>query len=238
LSWTMDHVAPIGSTVADAALMLEVMAGQAVGSLSGAASGRLAGLRVGVPGAGFEGCEASIATVAMDAIRRLNGSSPPVNLDRPDGADLDLANAAGLIVSRCEAAAFHRSLGTDRGSYWDEVSDQLDAADDVRATDYLDAQRLRATLVDDLLAVFSRCDVLCLPTVGVAPPLRDDYTRFLTVLSRSCVPWSLAGFPAVSVPCGFDSSGFPVGLQIVGPPGADALVIAAAAMVERRATAS
>jgi Asp-tRNA(Asn)/Glu-tRNA(Gln) amidotransferase A subunit family amidase len=88
-------------------------------------------------------------------------------------------------------------------------------------------------LAGGLRAVFDRCDVLCLPTVGVAPPMRDDYTRFLTVLSRSCVPWSLAGFPAVSVPCGFDSAGFPVGLQIVGPPGADGLVIAAASAVER-----
>ena len=76
---------------------------------------------------------------------------------------------------------------------------------------------------------------MCLPTVGVRVPLRDDYTRFLTVLSRACVPWSLAGFPVISVPCGFDGDGFPVGLQIVGPPGADALVVAAAAAVEAAA---
>ncbi len=67
--------------------------------------------------------------------------------------------------------------------------------------------------------------------------MRDDFTRFLTVLSRACVPWSLAGFPAVSVPCGTDDGGFPVGLQIVGPPGADAVVIAAAAAVERSVAA-
>jgi aspartyl-tRNA(Asn)/glutamyl-tRNA(Gln) amidotransferase subunit A len=249
LSWTMDHVAPIGSTVADAALMFEVMAGLPVGSLGGGSAAEPAGpgladagLRVGVPGAAFEGCEPVIARVAMDAIGRLGAGGPGapgvlVDLDRPNGSDLDLANAAGLIVSRCEAAAFHRSLGTDRTAYWDEVSDQLDAADKVSATDYLDAQRVRATLVADLLAVFRHCDVLCLPTVGVAPPMRDDFTRFLTVLSRSCVPWSLAGFPAVSVPCGFDAAGFPVGLQIVGPPGRDALVIAAAAAVEHSAAA-
>jgi aspartyl-tRNA(Asn)/glutamyl-tRNA(Gln) amidotransferase subunit A len=224
LSWTMDHVAPIASCVADAALMLSVMAGRPIGAAA------VSGLRVGVPEAGFEGCEPSIAGVVRDAIAALGDA---VALERPHRDDLDLANAAGLVVSRCEAAAFHRSLGTDRRGYWDEVSDQLDAADAVRATDYLDAQRLRAALVADLLAEFARCDVLCLPTVGVVPPMRDDYTRFLTVLSRACVPWSLAGFPAVSVPCGTDGSGFPVGLQIVGPPGADALVIAAAARVEQ-----
>jgi aspartyl-tRNA(Asn)/glutamyl-tRNA(Gln) amidotransferase subunit A len=238
LSWTMDHVAPIASTVADAALLLGVMAGRPIG-WSGAPT---PGWRIGWPGAGFEGCAPEIAGIAMDAVVALVGSSGPggqlVELDRPDGADLDLANAVGLVVSRCEAAAFHRSLGTDRTVYWEEVGDQLDAADGVAASDYLDAQRLRAVLAADLLAVFERCDVLCLPTVGVAPPRRDDFARFLTVLSRMCVPWSLAGFPAVSVPCGFDPDGFPVGLQIVGPPGADARVIAAAALVEAGAEAA
>ncbi|MDQ6615985.1 MAG: amidase [Actinomycetota bacterium] len=235
LSWTMDHVAPMATTVADAAVLLEVMAARPIGGATGG--------RIGVARAGFDGCEPSIAAVAMNAIAALvnspggsdgsGGRRRLVELDRPNGPDLDLANAAGLIVSRCEAAAFHRSLDADRGAYWDEVRDQLDAADNVGAADYLDAQRLRAVLVADLRAVFDRCDVLCLPTVGIAPPRRDDYTRFLTVLSRSCVPWSLAGFPAVSVPCGIDASGFPVGLQIVGPAGADATVIAAAAEVER-----
>jgi aspartyl-tRNA(Asn)/glutamyl-tRNA(Gln) amidotransferase subunit A len=232
LSWTMDHVAPIAATVGDAALLLEVMAGRSVCALG---AGRAPGVRVGLPGACFDGCDPSIGGVARGAIEALvdAGGGVLVELDRPDSSDLDLANAAGLIVSRCEAATFHRSLGADRRAYWDEVSDQLDAADAVTATDYLDAQRLRAVLVAGLRAVFDRCDILCLPTVGVAPPMRDDYTRFLTVLSRSCVPWSLAGFPAVSVPCGFDAAGFPVGLQIVGPPGGDGMVIAAAASVER-----
>jgi len=228
LSWTMDHIAPIATTVADAALMLEVMSGRRF-----VAPGPVA-WRVGVPAAGFEGCEPSIERAARDAIAALVADSGVlVELDRPDRDDLDLANAAGLIVSRCEAAAFHRSLGADRDVYWDEVTDQLDAADALAATDYLDAQRLRAVLTADLLAVFDRCDVLCLPTVGITAPLRDDYTRFLTVLSRACIPWSLAGFPAISVPCGFDAAGLPVGLQIVGPPGADATVIAAAMDVER-----
>jgi aspartyl-tRNA(Asn)/glutamyl-tRNA(Gln) amidotransferase subunit A len=228
LSWTMDHVAPIAATVADAALVMEVMAGRSLGT----AASRFV---VGVPEAGFAGCDPSIAAIARAAIEGLAAAGAGggvVSLDRPDAADLDLANATGLVVSRCEAAAFHRSLGTDRGAYWEEIQDQLNAADAVSATDYLDAQRVRSALVGDLRAVFAHCDVLCLPTVGVAAPLRDDYTRFLTVLSRACVPWSLAGFPVISVPCGFDDDGFPVGLQVVGPPGADALVVAAAAAVE------
>jgi aspartyl-tRNA(Asn)/glutamyl-tRNA(Gln) amidotransferase subunit A len=229
LSWTMDHVAPIAPTVADALLMLEVMSGRSIGAAPDAAV-----QRIGVSESAFEGCEPSIAATVRRAVAALGAV---VHLDRPDSSDFDLANAAGLIISRCEAAAFHRSLDTDRTLYWPEVRDQLDAADSVLATDYLDAQRLRACLTADLAAIFERCDVLCLPTVGITPPVRSDFTRFLTVLSRSCIPWSLSGFPAVSVPCGFDSMGFPVGLQIVGPPGGDAVVIAAALRAERHARA-
>ena len=224
LSWTMDHVAPMAATVADAALLLSVMAGRPLGAVAPRS------FVAGVPEAAFEFCSPAIAAVVRSAIAASFETS--VEVARPSPLDLDLANATGLVISRCEAAAFHRSLALDRTRYWDETRDQLDAADAVAATDYLDAQRIRSQLVTGLLSAFDQCDLLCLPTVGVPPPLRDDFTRFLTVLSRNCVPFSLAGFPAVSVPCGVDPDGFPVGLQIVGPPGADSQVIAAAGVVE------
>ncbi|HEX3541687.1 MAG TPA: amidase [Acidimicrobiales bacterium] len=224
LSWTMDHVAPMAATVADAALLLSVMAGRPLGAVAPRS------FAAGVPEAAFEFCTPAIAAVVRSAIAASFETS--VEVARPSSLDLDLANATGLVVSRCEAAAFHRSLGLDRTRYWDETRDQLDAADAVAATDYLDAQRIRSQLATGLLSAFDHCDVLCLPTVGVPPPRRDDFTRFLTVLSRACVPFSLAGFPAISVPCGTDPDGFPVGLQIVGPPGADSQVIAAAGVVE------
>ena len=62
----MDHVAPIVATVADAAIVLEVMAGR---PLSGA--GTDPGFVVGVPGAGFADCDPAIAAVAEAAIERL-----------------------------------------------------------------------------------------------------------------------------------------------------------------------
>ena len=69
---------------------------------------------------------------------------------RPTAGDLEEANAAGMLISRCEAAAFHRRLGLDRSLYWDEVADQLDAAEELSAVEYLDAQTLRADLADRL----------------------------------------------------------------------------------------
>ncbi|HEU4869129.1 MAG TPA: amidase family protein, partial [Actinomycetota bacterium] len=140
--------------------------------------------------------------------------------------DFNNANAAGLIVSRCEAAAYHRRLGLDRSKYWPEVRDQLDAADKVAAVDYLDAQRLRSVLARTMLKVFEEVDVLVMPTSLVPAPLVEEAEDYLLVLSRNAVPWSFLGFPAISVPCGRTAGGLPVGLQLVAPPHEEATLVA------------
>jgi aspartyl-tRNA(Asn)/glutamyl-tRNA(Gln) amidotransferase subunit A len=232
LSWTMDHVAPMAATVGDAALMLDALRPD-LAPVAGWAGADIAGLRVGVPEATFLGAEPGVLAsveAAIAALARLGCRIGPAH--RPTGADLDAANAAGLLVSRCEAAAFHRGRQTDRSRCWDEVADQLDAALGVTAVDYLDAQRIRAELAERLLAVFDDHDVLVLPTVPIVAPPVADFARHLLLLSRNAIPWSFTGFPALSVPCGW-SGGLPVGLQVVAPPGREDLLVAAGAAVER-----
>ena len=132
----------------------------------------------------------------------------------------------GLLVSRCEAATFHRAAGLDRSLYWPEVRDQLNAADGVLATDYIDAQRYRASLREEMLAVFREHHVLAMPTAPVLAPPVERADEYLTILSRNAILWSFVGFPAISVPCPTD--GLPVGLQLVAGPGGEALLIALA----------
>lgn len=228
LSWTMDHVAPMARTVLDAAIMADVLLGPGCAPLSAWAGVPIDGLRVGVPEDTLEGCEPSVASLVRAAVKVLEGAGCPVVASaRPNAGDLAAANAAGLVVSRCEAATFHRSLGADRSLYWEEVAEQLGEADRILAVDYLDAQRLRAGLVEDLLACFDEVDLLAMPTSPVVAPPRDDFARYLTVLSRNAIPWSLIGFPAVSVPCGMADPGLPVGIQLVARPGSEHLLVAA-----------
>ena len=231
LSWTMDHVAPMAASVGDAALLLDALRpGQAAVAPWVGAS--VAGLRVGVPRAAVEGAEPGVAAAFQEALGAFGRLGCLVaDADRPDGDDLEVANAAGLLVSRCEAAAFHRSRGTDRSQCWDEVADQLDAALGVAAVDYLDAQRQRAELVAGFLGTFADHDVLVMPTVPIVAPFVEDFARHLLLLSRNAIPWSFTGFPALSLPCGW-SEGLPVGLQVVAPPGREDLVVVVAAAVE------
>ncbi len=232
LSWTMDHVAPMARTVHDTVLMLDVLMDKP--NLSRFVGASVEGMRIGPSEAAFEGCEPDVELAVHDALRTLSDLGCQVGSSSlPSGPDLAQANAAGLLVSRCEAATFHRSLGLDRSLYWQEVAEQLEEAERVIAMDYLDAQRLRVDLGQRLLRAFESHDVLAMPTsIVVAPPV-EDFARYLTVLSRNAIPWSFLGFPALSLPCGMTPQGLPVGLQLVAPPGCEARLVALGTALER-----
>ncbi len=243
LSWTMDHVAPMASTVADAGLVLEVLAGLEPGSLVEAATmGDLAGLRVGVPPAAFDDAAPPVDASVRSALASLAAiGADVVDVARPAAPDFALASAAGLFVSRCEAAAFHRSLGLDRSRYWAEVDDQLREAATVTAVDYLDAQRARTVLATDMARVLESVDLLAMPTSPVVAPPAEDYAEYLMLLARNAIPWSFVGFPALSLPCGWvaiDHDGasagprLPVGLQLVAPPDREDLLLRVAIALE------
>jgi len=237
LSWTMDHVGPLAATVADAAILLDVLTGATAGAgrLGSRVGASVAGLRIGVPEATFAGAGSELEGVVRSALQAAAGLGCAVaEAERPGAGDLDDGNAAGLIVSRCEAATFHRGLGADRLQYWDEVADQLSAAEGVSALDYIDAQRLRADLTQRLLSSFADHDVLAMPTVGVVAPPVEDFARYLLVLSGNTSLWSLTGFPALSLPCGM-VDGLPVGLQLVAPPWREDHLIALGSALEASA---
>ncbi|MGV8831710.1 MAG: amidase [Devosia sp.] len=94
---------------------------------------------------------------------------------------------------------------------------------------YLQALRARRMLRDAILPLFADSDVLVMPTTPSPAPEGIESTGNAALLT----PWSLLGFPAATVPCGLADNGLPLGLQIVGPPGKDLLVIQAAMAAER-----
>jgi aspartyl-tRNA(Asn)/glutamyl-tRNA(Gln) amidotransferase subunit A len=101
---------------------------------------------------------------------------------------------------------------------------------------YLRAQQVQQALRAMLRRVFQRYDVLVTPTSPVeAPPVDDSALAGgePPPLTRLTQPFSLVGLPAVSVPCGFTRAGLPIGLQIVGRPFAEAVVLNAAYAYEQ-----
>jgi aspartyl-tRNA(Asn)/glutamyl-tRNA(Gln) amidotransferase subunit A len=84
---------------------------------------------------------------------------------------------------------------------------------------YLKAQKVRTLIKQDFEQAFSQVDVLVSPTAPTtAFKLGDKATDPLSMylIDLMTIPVNLAGLPAISVPCGFDQQGLPIGLQIIG----------------------
>jgi aspartyl-tRNA(Asn)/glutamyl-tRNA(Gln) amidotransferase subunit A len=233
LSWTLDHIGPIAATVADAGVMMDVLLGVPP-TASSPGGGSVEGLVVGVAARILAEAEPEVAAVvdaSLSALERIGCRL--VTVDVPDPDDLAVGNAIGMIISRAEAATFHRSRHHDLDRCIPEVRDQLKAALDVAAVDYLDAQRERARLAARSLAVFDQCDVVLTPTIPVVAPRSDEYEAFLMRLSRNPLVWGLIGTPALSMPAGFTPDGLPVGLQLAARPFAEDVLVSVGTRLER-----
>ena len=232
LSWTMDRFGPITRSVRDAALLLDVLSGGA-GGFQAALPGELQGRVVGYTDAFVDGAEVGVRQRFEEALGAFEGGGARVvRLPGLDHDLLDLANAAGMLLSRAEAARYHAEAGTVLGRCSPEVRDQLTAAGGLLATDYLHAVQIRGEVNARLLESMAEVDVLAMPTAKVVAPPRAEAERYLLRLSENCIPWSLGDGCAVSVLMGM-CDGLPTGLQLVGRPGADAAVLALAHAFEQ-----
>jgi len=100
---------------------------------------------------------------------------------------------------------------------------------------YKKAQQVRRLIKEDFDRIFADYDVLVSPTspeVAFAIGEKTDDPLKMYLSDIATIPVNLAGLPSLSIPCGTDSRGLPIGLQIMGPQLADALVLRVARALE------
>jgi aspartyl-tRNA(Asn)/glutamyl-tRNA(Gln) amidotransferase subunit A len=154
----------------------------------------------------------------------------PVELPFPDSAML-----AGFMR---EVADVHRELYAENAElYGEDVRIKVERCLAVRDSDVEHADRLRVEYRERAEEAVAGLDLLLTPTLPiVAPPLnRGAAPGDLDVresLIRFTYPFSALGWPALALPCGPAEDGLPASLQIAGRAGADALVLAAGALLE------
>jgi len=249
LAWSLDHPGPLARSVADCALLLQAIAGpdprdpatsqEPVPDYSTELSLGVKGLRVGVPRDHFfELVEPDVERLVREAIATLEGLGAEVHeVALPHATH---AQAAGNVLMSVEAATWHERWLRERpDDYGRDVLQRIRGGLLVRATEYVHAQQLRTLVQADYARAFEEVDVVLGPTVPlVAPEIGKTFDAGgsfnmapRAIANRLTVPCNLTGMPALSVPCGF-SEGLPVGLQVMGPAFAEALVLRVGAAYE------
>lgn len=244
---SMDQVGPITRRVADAAFLLEILSGfdphdpstidAPVPSYLEHIEDGVDGLRLGVADYFFdEGLDPEVraaAETAIAALERLGAELVEVSLPT-----LRVAGPAGYTILMVEQAAFHQQWITHPrdGEYEPETRWLLAAGSLIPAMHYQAANRARALMKAEMAATFAdaRLDALVgptLPSPALAVEAVDNPTHIPDFV-RYTVVANLTGQPAISVPCGFSTEGLPIGLQLIGKPFDEGMILRIAAAYE------
>jgi len=229
LGFSLDHIGPIARTVADVRTSFEAMAR---GVPRKPAPANLKDLRIGLPeNFYFTRVAADVCAAVRKAAavaEQLGARVIPVQVP-----DVDALNAAGRVILLAEASALYAPYLHRRDDFGSDVLSLLDQGRLVPAIDYVNAQRIRKMLADDFHALFKTIDCLFTPATATTAPLigqkqveidgeMQDSRLANTRLVRGI---NVLGFPALAIPCG-ESGGLPIGLQIVGRPLEEDLLLA------------
>jgi aspartyl-tRNA(Asn)/glutamyl-tRNA(Gln) amidotransferase subunit A len=239
LSWSMDAAGPLARSVGDATLVLSIIAGRderdpttsrrPVPDYLSALGGGVADLRLGIVRELTRGAEThgEVRAAVESAAARLTALGAVV--DEVSLPLVPLAGATFMALADSEGAGLHARWLRERPADYDAgTRRRLQSAGLLPGALIHQAERARVLIRRQVLDALRERDALLAPMAHTAAPLiaagrapitsrADVGPRFFT---RRCYgsPASLAGLPALSVPCGFTGSGLPIGLQVIGRP--------------------
>jgi aspartyl-tRNA(Asn)/glutamyl-tRNA(Gln) amidotransferase subunit A len=256
LSWSLDKIGPLGRSAEDCGFVLEAIAGHDPEDVSTSRRsfrfqrepGSLRGHRVGVERAAFELAKPGDRAVfeqALDVLRRAGLDLEDIELpERPYG------RLFSQIVG-CESGSVFAPLFED-GSLASvfpynraRVASWM-AARMAPASDYLLAQRIRRLIVREADELLSRYRFVLAPTWPSGAALREVREGWPIPSDPEMSPGgtthsrlkahnlaNLAGLPGISFPCGFDSDGMPLSLQLIAPAWEEQSLLDAATVFQR-----
>jgi aspartyl-tRNA(Asn)/glutamyl-tRNA(Gln) amidotransferase subunit A len=253
LGYTLDHMGPLTRSARDAAIVLNAIAGY--DPRDEASSRRpspdyvpaegcsIRGMRMGVPeNFYFDRLDPEVESAVRGALRQaasLGAELKPVRVP-----DVDGLNAVARVILLAEASAVLQPFLKDRERFGQDVLALLDQGRLIPATDYVNAQRLRAQLRRQFTSLWRDIDCFVSPaTPATAPRIgqttvslggRDEDVRLAA--TRFARGINALGLPAISLPCGVTAGGLPVGLQAVGPAFHEAELLKLGAALEDAGT--
>ena len=235
LSSTMDHVGPIADSVRTAAAVFEIISGRKLKPFDQGVKG----LRIGVPEKFFfERLQPEVERNVRQAIARLEKAGARIRTipAKQSSEAASEANEAGRTILLVEALETHRRYNKRRADYGDAVRLLLERGEQITPAQLRAAKRVRREFTKEFTLIWERVELLVTPTIPVTAPLigqdkiGEEDTR--ACLTRFVRVFNITGVPAMSVPCGRDNRGLPIGLQIVGPKRAESTVLQAGLALE------
>jgi aspartyl-tRNA(Asn)/glutamyl-tRNA(Gln) amidotransferase subunit A len=244
ITWTFDTVGPIARSVTDLAALIAVLAGyddadprsidRPVDRYLDALDAGLEGMRIGIPrNFFFDEVDADIVTLVHVAADTLaDHGAELIDLDLP-GAGEAIDSTTGMI--RAEAYAIHRGRLRDAPErFGEDVRRRLELGADITGAEYAAHRERARDWRRTVQRAFERVDLILAPSTGTtAPPIGSEMIETTQRLVRLTYGWSLAGLPALSVPCGLSDAGLPVGLQLAAPRFGETALVRAGAAYQR-----
>ena len=153
------------------------------------------------------------------ALRDLEGMGARV--EEVQIPSLELGTIAMIFIWYAETASSRKKdLQARPEIFTDAVHTILYHGNMIHASDYLLAQQARTRLRKEYAEAFRKVDVMVLPTTPFPAPRSEEYVPILRTslfaLTHFLGGFNVTGTPALSVPCGFDSTGLPLGMQFLG----------------------
>ena len=249
LDFSLDHMGPLTRSVRDAAVTLHAIAGhdpreesssrQPVGAYVPGDNVSIRDVRIGLPeNFYFESVDPAVEKAVREMAElagRLGARVVPIRVP-----DMMAINTIGRVIVQAEAAALMEPYLSKRANFGSDVLALLDQGRLLAATDYVNAQRLRRLKQQEFRALWKQVDCLFTPSTPTAAPRigqmtikagkeTEDVRLASTRLVRAI---NVLGLPALSLPCGFDRNRMPLGMQIIGRPFGEPLILRVAAAVE------
>jgi amidase len=246
------HDGPITRTVADAAALLDVMAGYATGDAYwappparpfrdevGQDPGRLRVAWHPHPGVAVEECAPANRDAAGDAARLLAELGHDVEEAVPSGYGDPVATSAAVIFAAEHAAQAELVPYPPLDTLDPWMKTLIEMGRLVPAVEYAKAAQELSAMSRRTVAFFDDYDLFVSPTLALPPPRVgsmagagfDDMVRFLALTPFTAL-WNTTGQPAASVPLAEDEHGLPVGVQVVAKPAAEATLLRVCAQLE------
>ena len=245
-SFNGDHIGPLTRSVRDSALMLQVIAGYdplepstvpvPVTDYTARLGEAVGGLKMGMPTHHyFELLDPEVETAVRQALAALE----KLGMELREVA-LPMMQYAGAlrITGMADSVVTHEPfLATHRQDYGPDVLYRTLAGQFVLGRDYSKAMKVQRLIKEEHARVLQEVDVLVTPTAPVpAPPIGAKAVTLggtayqvrgpgSGVISRNTSPSNATGLPAITVPCGFTAAGLPIGLQLIGRPFEEALLL-------------